>query len=148
MESTGSVKKIKQGNRRLHLESLLQNQHLWQPGLDLPPYNGQLFRVCVPPYHNDDYTLRSNPLASAVEMSLGICIASLPLVAWAFKQHRSQLSSVAGSLSSPFLRIGRTFTARSTIDHKSTAIYEVNHDSGSNNGFVELGMPMQTRRSM
>ncbi|CAL8579514.1 hypothetical protein XPA_005254 [Xanthoria parietina] len=84
----------------------------------------------------------------AVEMSLGICIASLPLVARAFKQHRSQLSSVAGSLSSPFLRIGRTFTARSTIDHKSTAIYEVNHDSGSNNGFVELGMPMQTRRSM
>ncbi|KAI4117400.1 MAG: hypothetical protein LQ345_002364 [Seirophora villosa] len=107
------------------------------------------FVYVVPPYHNDDYKVRrSNPLASAVKMSLGICIASIPLVARAFKEHRSQLSSVAESLSSPFWRFGRTFTARSTIDHKSTAIYEVDHDSASSNGLVELGMPMKTRGSM
>lgn len=84
----------------------------------------------------------------AVEMSLGICIASLPLVARAFKQHRRQLVSMAGSLTSPFLRLGRTLTARSTVDHKSSAIYEVDHESGSKNGLVELGMPMQKGPSM
>ena len=78
-------------------------------------------------------------------MILGICIVSIPLVLRAVRYHHSQLSSIAHSLSSRFQFIGRTFTARSATDYKSTGVYEMDRDSESNNGLVELGKPMQPR---
>ncbi|CAF9932188.1 MAG: hypothetical protein HETSPECPRED_008291 [Heterodermia speciosa] len=84
----------------------------------------------------------------AVEMSLGVCIASVPLVSRAVRHHQNKLSSIADNLSSPFLRIGKTFTTRSTTSHKSSAVYENGRESESNGGLVEHGMQMELKNSV
>lgn len=77
-------------------------------------------------------------LTGSVEMVFKIFITSVPLVSRFTSFHQSQLSSLTDGLTSPFLHIGKMFTTRSTTDHKSSAVYGMERDSGSNNALVEL----------
>jgi hypothetical protein len=73
-------------------------------------------------------------------MIFGICIASVPLLSRATSYRRAKLNSLAGTVFSPLLYFGRMITGRTATDQKSktSAVYDVERESESNNRLVEL----------